>query len=94
MDDEFDIIMIEISFHLLTIDIVDVQISHSQAALPLLVAMSKLWVFDVKDTVHDGEVIFNLLVAFDMKSSMSSFALCLNDGCLEVRHLVEDESGW
>lgn len=87
MNDQLDLVMLEVLLHLLAIDIVDVQISDGQASLPSLVAIGKLWILGVEDTVHDCEVILDLLISLDMESDMGGRGGGLRDGGFEVRHV-------
>lgn len=82
---KLDVVMIEIFLHLLTIDIEDIQVHDSQAASPSLIQISKIAVIWVEDAIEEGEVIFDLLVAFNVKASLR-----LGDSCIKIGH---DEEG-
>ena len=71
--------MVEVRLHLLAVDIVDVQVHNSKAAAPTLVAVGKLRIGGVEDAIHEGEVIFDLLVTLDVKAVLS-----LSNGGFEV----------
>lgn len=68
VDIEIDVVMVEIGLHLLAIQIEDVHVHDSQATTPSFVAVGKISLAGVKDAVDEGKVIFNLLVALDVKA--------------------------
>lgn len=71
MDLKLNVMMLEVCLHLLAIQIVDVEVRHGKTSLPLLVAISKVGVVDIKDAIDEGEVVFDLLVAFDVETDMA-----------------------
>jgi len=84
VDFQFEPIVLEISFHLLSIHIVDVLVCDSETSLPLLVTLCKIGILGVEDTVNECEVIFNLLVAFDVETSVTAVGGGFLDGGFEV----------
>ena len=87
VDFQFEPIMLKVPFHLLSIHVVDVLIRYRKTSLPFLVAVCKIGVLGVEDAVYECEVIFNLLVAFDVEASVAAVRGCFLDGSLEVRHV-------
>lgn len=84
VDLELDTVMLKILFHLLAINIVDVDIRHGEASLPALVAICEIGVGDVEHAIDKGEVVLDLLVSFDVKTSVARRCLCLFDSGFEV----------
>ena len=81
MDIELDLIMIEVLLHLFAIDTEDVEVHDSQTAAPAFVAVGQLTSAGVEDSIDEGEIVLDLLVAFDVEAG-----LCLGHRCFEVRH--------
>lgn len=81
VDFEGNVMMLKIFFNLVSVDVVDIEISHREHSPPTFIARSKLAIFRIKDSVQKGEIIRDLLVAVDMKSILG-----LNDRSLKVRH--------
>lgn len=71
MDLELDSMVLEISFHFRSIEVVDVEIGYCETPLPFLVAICKIGILDIKDTIDECEVIFNLLIALDVETRMA-----------------------
>lgn len=78
---QFDLVVCEISLHLLAVDVEDVHVHYGQTSSPSAVAVGELVVLDVKYAVHEREVILDLLVTLDVKA-----ARCFGHGGFEVRH--------
>jgi hypothetical protein len=93
VDFEFNAMVLEVCLHLPAIDVVDVQICHSETSLPSLVATSKIGVVNIEDSIHKREVIFDLLVSFNMKADVTRGSLCFSDCCFETRHFESWEDG-
>lgn len=74
-------VMGKVRLHLVAIKAEDVLVRHGQNASPLLVAIGQPWVLDVKDAIHKGEVVGDLLVTLDVEALRR-----LRDGCFEIRH--------
>lgn len=89
MDLKLQPVVLEVSLDLLAIHIVDIHICDGQHSAPMLVAVSQLGVFRVENSIEEGEVVGDSLVAINMEA-----ILCLNDRCSEVRHVeVERAAG-
>lgn len=84
MDREIDAMMIKVRLHLRPVKIVDVEIGHSEASSPLLVAGGKIDVCRVEDTIDEGEVVFDLFVAFDVEADVACRGFGLLDCGFEV----------
>lgn len=72
MDRQGHVVVVEVGLHVFAIDIVDVQVHNGEATAPSLVAVGKLRVGGVEDAIHEGEVIFDLLVTLDVEAVSSS----------------------
>lgn len=81
MNLEIELVMIEVSLHLLAIDIVDVHIHDSEAASPFLVAIGEVGFGRIEYVVDEREVIFNLLVPLNVEAVGG----LINSG-FEIRH--------
>ena len=82
MDVEIDIVVVEISLHLLAIQIEDVQIHNGQATSPSLVAVGECLVAPVEDAIDEGKVVFDFLITLDMEAIGR-----LGNGSLKIRHV-------
>ena len=71
--------MIEVLLHLVSVDVVDVQVHDGKATAPALIAAGQLGVGSVEDPIKECEVVLDLLVSFDVKAILG-----LLDGSLEV----------
>ena len=78
---ECKIVVLEICFNLLAVDIVNVQICDGQDTAPVLVAVRKLRTVFVENAIKEGEVIRDLLVTLYVEA-----VLGLRNGSSEVRH--------
>lgn len=78
---ELEIMVVEVFLHLLAIHVEDVGIHDGQGPAPALVAVGQLAIPLLEDTIEEGKVIFDLLIALDVKASLR-----LSDGGVEVRH--------
>lgn len=87
MSDEFDSMMLKVLLHLLAIDVVDVLVSDRQTSSPFLVAVGKVPVVYVEDSIDEGEVVFYLLITLDVETSMASGRGSLSNGSFKVRHV-------
>jgi hypothetical protein len=79
---QVNVVVVEVGLHLLAVEVKDVHVHDGQATAPSLVAVGKVLVASIEDVVDEGEVIFDLLVARDMKAGG-----CLDNGSLKVRHI-------
>ena len=73
------VVVVEVCLHLLAVDVEDVQVHDSKGTAPSLVAVGKLRVGGVENAVHEGEVIFDLLVTLDVEAGLG-----LGNGSFEV----------
>lgn len=87
MDLEFNAMVHEVCFHLLTVDVIDVQVGDSQTSVPSFVAVGKIGILNIEHAVDEREVIFDLLVTFDVEADMTRRGLGFSDSCFEVRHV-------
>jgi len=81
---EFDSMMFEVILHLLAVNVVNVLIGDGQTSAPLLVAVGEVLVVDIKDSINEGKIVLDLLVALDVETSMAGGGSCLSDGSLKV----------
>lgn len=79
VDREREVVVVKVCLHVLAIDVENVQIHNSKAAAPALIAVGKVVVLGVKDSIEEREVILDLFVTFDVEA-----VLRLNDGSLKV----------
>lgn len=84
VDGQLDAVVLEVIFHLLAVDIVDVDVGYSKTPLPLFVQVGKIGILDVENAIDEGEIIFNLLVSFNVESSVTGGGRCLLDSGFEV----------
>jgi len=82
VDLELEVVVVEVLLHLLAVHVEDVGIHDCQGSAPALVAVGKLLVLLVENTVHEDEVIFDLLVTLDVETILG-----LVDGSLKIRHV-------
>jgi hypothetical protein len=92
MNLELNPMIIEISLHLLPVYFVDVEVCDSQAPIPSFVTISKVAILDIEDAIDEGEVVFDLLISFNMKSSMARGGFGLFHSCFKVRHVEAERS--
>lgn len=90
---KLDVVLIKVSLQLLAVDIEDVLVHDSQATAPFTVAVCQLWLGWVENIVDEGEIVLDLLVAFDVETLGR-----LGDGGFHVGHfglmgkvIVEEE---
>jgi hypothetical protein len=81
---QLETIVLEVPLHLLSVHIVDVLVRDGEASLPLLVAVCEIGVLGVEDAVDEREVVFDLLVAFDVEAGVAGVGGRLLDGGFEV----------
>lgn len=86
MDLQLDVVVFEILFHLFAIDVVDVQVGDCKASTPLLVAVGEIVVLDIENSIDEGEIVLDLLVALNVKANMASRIFGLRDRCFHIRH--------
>ena len=79
---ELETVVSEVSFDLVTVHIVHVQVGDSQHTAPALVAFSQLGIFRVEDAIQEGEVVGYFLIAINVETILG-----LQDRCSEVRHV-------
>ena len=72
VDVKLDLVMVEISLHLLAIDVEDIVVHDGKAAAPSLVAGRQLAAPGIKDPINEGEIIFDLLVALNVEAAFDS----------------------
>lgn len=82
VDVKVDLVMIEVSLHLLTIDVKDVGVHDCKASSPWLITISEVFVAGVEYSIDEREVIFDLLVPLDVEASRG-----FGDRGLEIRHV-------
>lgn len=81
VDGKLELVVVEVLLDLVSVDIEDVGVHDGQGSAPALVAVGKLAVLGVKDTVHELEVVLDLLIASDVETSLG-----LLDSSGQVRH--------
>ena len=81
VDGKLELVVVEVLLDLVSVDIEDVGVHDSQDSAPTLVAVGELAVLGAEDTVKELEVIFDLLVARDVETSLGFL-----DGSVHVRH--------
>lgn len=81
VDEKLEFVVVEVLLDLVSVDIEDVGVHDGQGSAPALVAVGKLAVLGVKDTVHELEVVLDLLIASDVETSLGFL-----DGSGQVRH--------
>lgn len=81
VDGKLEFVVVEVLLDLVSVDIEDVGVHDGQGSAPALVAVGKLAVLGVKDTVHELEVVLDLLIASDVETSLGFL-----DGSGQVRH--------
>lgn len=82
MDLQSQAVVGEVPLHLVTVEPENVLVCDGKNATPRLVTLGQAGVMDVEDPIDEGEVVGDLLVAFDVEALGR-----LRDGCLEVRHV-------
>jgi len=81
VDVKLNVVMVEVFLHLLSVDIVDVQVHDSQTSTPFFVAFCEVASSSVENVVDERKVVLDLLVALDVET------VCrLGDSSFKVRH--------
>lgn len=65
---DLEVVVLEVLLDLCSIYIVYVQIGHGQHSTPALVTRRQLGILGVEDSIEEGEIVRNLLVALDVES--------------------------
>ena len=81
VDPKIQVVVAEVLLHLCPVNVEDVQVHDGQTTAPPLVAVGQMDVLRIEDAIEEGEVVFNLLVALDVETSLG-----LNNRRFEVRH--------
>jgi hypothetical protein len=81
-----DAVVLKVPLHLLAIDIVDVDICYGETSLPALVAVGNVWVVEIKDTIDEGKIVFDLFVSLNMEAGVTGQGCCRLDCGFEIRH--------
>lgn len=81
VDGKLELVVVEVLLDLVSVNIKDVGIHDCQGSAPTLVAVGQLAVLGVEDTIHELEVVLDLLIARDMETSLG-----LLDSSVHIRH--------